>query len=77
MREAKKNNCKVLLDGQGGDEILIGYERYFSKIIFSAKWYQKLPLLIKFSKNSKLSILDVIKYYFYFNYNYLRNLPHF
>ena len=72
MREAKKNNCKVLLDGQGGDEILIGYERYFSKIIFSAKWYQKLPLLIQFSKNSKLSILDVIKYYFYFNFNYLR-----
>ena len=72
MREAKKNNCKVLLDGQGGDEILLGYERYFSKIIFSAKWYQKLPLLMKFSKNSKLSILDIIKYYFYFNYNYLR-----
>ena len=29
MKEAKKLNCKVMLDGQGGDETLLGYNRYF------------------------------------------------
>jgi len=28
MQEAKNCGCKVMLDGQGGDETLLGYERY-------------------------------------------------
>jgi asparagine synthase (glutamine-hydrolysing) len=30
MRSARENNCVVLLDGQGGDETLFGYEGYYS-----------------------------------------------
>ena len=30
MRAAAENNIKVLLDGQGADELLLGYERYFA-----------------------------------------------
>jgi asparagine synthase (glutamine-hydrolysing) len=29
MNETKKKNCKVMLDGQGADETLLGYEGYF------------------------------------------------
>ena len=30
MRAAAKHGIKVLLDGQGADEILLGYDRYFA-----------------------------------------------
>ena len=30
MREARKNRVTVLLDGQGGDETLLGYEKYYA-----------------------------------------------
>ncbi|WP_323592281.1 asparagine synthase (glutamine-hydrolyzing) [Aliarcobacter butzleri] len=30
MKKARENNCIVMLDGQGGDETLFGYEGYFS-----------------------------------------------
>lgn len=42
MEEAKKNGIKVLLDGQGGDEVLSGYPRYLipyiNEMIFHFKW---------------------------------------
>ena len=28
MKKSNNIGCKVLLDGQGGDEVLLGYERY-------------------------------------------------
>lgn len=30
MKQARKNKCIVMLDGQGGDETMFGYESYFS-----------------------------------------------
>ena len=35
MQKAKNINCKVLLDGQGGDETLFGYERYYTYYLSS------------------------------------------
>ena len=29
MQEAKTRGCKVMLDGQGGDETLLGYQKYY------------------------------------------------
>ena len=29
MKAASQSGIKVLLDGQGGDEVFMGYERYF------------------------------------------------
>ena len=35
LKKSKDVGCKVMLDGQGGDEILLGYERYFVSYLSS------------------------------------------
>ena len=35
MKKAKEVGCKVMLDGQGGDETLLGYTRYYASIFYS------------------------------------------
>lgn len=35
MKTARENGIKVLLDGQGGDEMLLGYEKYYGAYILS------------------------------------------
>lgn len=72
MKIAKENGCIVLLDGQGGDETMLGYERYYSSNILSLPFY-KIPFaIIKSGINSKLGILKVLKYLFYFGSSKLR-----
>ncbi len=72
MKFAKENECTVLLDGQGGDETLLGYERYYISFLKSiptssfGKWFKKIRA------NSKLSLAEVISYYFYFGFPFLR-----
>jgi asparagine synthase (glutamine-hydrolysing) len=66
MKKAKELNCKVLLDGQGGDETLLGYERFYPAFFKGQKFLTKINTLLAASKNSKLSIKDLIQYYVYF-----------
>lgn len=72
MKKAKDMKCKVLLDGQGGDETLLGYERYYPSVYKSLKWSQKLKYLVEVVNKSNLSFLKLIKYLFYFTNPYLR-----
>ncbi|MCA6470729.1 MAG: asparagine synthase (glutamine-hydrolyzing) [Chitinophagaceae bacterium] len=72
FKMAKDNNCIVMLDGQGGDETLLGYERYYASYFNSLRFMQKLKLLFSASKNSKLKILDLLKYILYFNSYFVR-----
>ena len=67
MLQAKKNNIKVLLDGQGGDEVLLGYERYFAFYLKSLGLLKGLKYFFSFSKNSNLGIVVLFKYIIYFN----------
>lgn len=71
LKHASDINLKVILDGQGGDEILLGYERYYAFYLFDLF---KKGLVIKtlkeyksITKNSKLSSKDLLKFIFYFN----------
>jgi len=71
MKKAKEKNIKVLLDGQGGDELFLGYERYY--IYFLKQSLKKLNIfkfLSEFyliSQNSKLDFKALIQYYIYFS----------
>jgi asparagine synthase (glutamine-hydrolysing) len=72
FREARANNCKVMLNGQGGDEVLLGYERYFAALLHSMSLAGFLRELRLQSRNSSLRPLDVLMYYVYFTNPTLR-----
>lgn len=70
MKKAKGCGIKVMFDGQGGDETLLGYERYYVTYIFSLLRAGQFSNAIKSYKeicnNSKLGIMDLAKYVLYF-----------
>jgi asparagine synthase (glutamine-hydrolysing) len=72
FKMAKDNNCIVMLDGQGGDETLLGYERYYASYFNTLGIVQKVKFLFTASKNSKLKISKLFKYILYFNNYYIR-----
>jgi asparagine synthase (glutamine-hydrolysing) len=45
MAKAKRQGITVLLDGQGGDETLLGYEKYYAAYAFSV-WQAEGPLAL-------------------------------
>lgn len=67
LKMAKDNNCIVMLDGQGGDETLLGYERYYASYFNTLGLAQKVKFLFTASNNSKLKISELVKYILYFN----------
>ena len=74
MKNAKKENYKVLLDGQGGDETLLGYERYFPIFLKNINLFQRFKYFKQLSSNSKLSLNKLFQYYVYFNFPTIRKL---
>ncbi len=68
MKKAKEEGCTVLLDGQGGDESLLGYDRYYAAYVSQQKGiFKKIKSALEVAKNSKLSLKDVFLYNLYFN----------
>jgi asparagine synthase (glutamine-hydrolysing) len=66
MEEAKNISSTVLLDGQGGDETLLGYERYYPAYLLSLPIFKRLLEFFNSSKNSKLSKKKLLLFIFYF-----------
>jgi asparagine synthase (glutamine-hydrolysing) len=66
FREAATVGCKVMLNGQGGDEVLLGYERYFAAYLHAVSMSRFAHEMLAQSRNSRLRLRDVAMYYVYF-----------
>ena len=64
MKISMEIGCIVLLDGQGGDETLLGYERYFAPYIISLPIYKWPKAIINLGSNSRIGIINTLKYLF-------------
>jgi len=78
MKAARNAGISVLLDGQGGDEVFLGYERYYAwfllELIKKGNLIRFIHEFIKSGENSKLTPKEVILIYVYFNFNWVRAL---
>lgn len=72
FQEAKRLNCTVMLNGQGGDEILLGYERYFSSTLSLKNPIKFIREIFNQSRNSRLSFFKTLFYFFYFKNSTIR-----
>ena len=72
MEKVKEENCPVLLDGQGGDETLLGYERYYVEIFWVLPFFSKFSFFFEVVRKSKLNTLSFFKYIIYFKSKWIR-----
>ena len=59
MKSARENGCIVMLDGQGGDETLFGYEHYYS--VYFASLVKKFKFIDFFKELNKLETFKLSK----------------
>ena len=72
MRTARESGLKVLLDGQGGDETLLGYERYFAAHYLAIRrrhgWRAMMRSMHSSARhNARMSPLIIAGYLAYFS----------
>jgi asparagine synthase (glutamine-hydrolysing) len=72
FREARARNCPVMLNGQGGDEVFLGYERYFSAITHGAPVWRTVLAAWEESRKSRLGFWDALLYKLYFRFPAMR-----
>jgi asparagine synthase (glutamine-hydrolysing) len=72
MKKSKEIGCTVLLDGQGGDETLVGYERYYPAYLMSLGFFDFIKGFFDSSKNSKLTKKELLAYFIYFTKSKIR-----
>lgn len=67
MKTARAHNIPVLLDGQGGDETLLGYEKYYGSHLVTILRKEGIAAFLRALKaagknNKKLSLMNAMKY---------------
>lgn len=64
MKKAKEIGVKIMLDGQGGDETLLGYEPYYTLLFNNFNIFSILKIIYDIKKNSNTSLKNIAKYIF-------------
>jgi asparagine synthase (glutamine-hydrolysing) len=76
MKTAKEAGLKVMLDGQGGDELMFGYERYYASyfwyLLREKQGYTFLREFLLASRHSKLNLPKMAALTLYFLFPFLR-----
>lgn len=72
FEEANRLGCKVMLDGQGGDETLMGYERYLPAYLLSLKGSARFRGFWLSFRHSKLTPWKLLQYFVYFTNTSIR-----
>lgn len=67
MKAARDNGITVLLDGQGGDETLLGYEKYYAAYVASSFRREGIGAIFRAVKsisnsNTKMNTINLAKY---------------
>lgn len=66
FQRAKTLGCPVMLNGQGADEVLLGYERYFPSLLTSVPWPRWPREFSSIVRHNKLTALQLLMYCVYF-----------
>jgi asparagine synthase (glutamine-hydrolysing) len=74
MRDAAQKKCKVLLDGQGGDETFLGYERYYIAYLRGLPVHALPSAMRHIVQHSKLSWKSLLMMYAYMSFPNLRKI---
>jgi asparagine synthase (glutamine-hydrolysing) len=65
-RQARQEGRRVMLSGQGADETLLGYERYYAAMLRTRPLSSMPGELRLQSRHSSLPMSSLLKYFFYF-----------
>lgn len=76
LNEISKRGAKVLINGQGSDETMFGYERYyayyFKDLLAKGKFRKFVSEYKQASRNSRLNMKLLMQYFLYFNIPFIR-----
>jgi asparagine synthase (glutamine-hydrolysing) len=72
FQQAKRVGCTVMLDGQGADEVLLGYERYYSAHLHSMSALLAAREIFLIENNSRLSFSRILANFLYFSVSGVR-----
>lgn len=78
LKEVYESGIKVVINGQNGDETLLGYERYYAfyfwELLKEGHIVKFLKEIKQASKNSRLQLKELIAYLMYFKISIIRNI---